>query len=163
MNKEKLKKIFWSNKAKSLYCFIASIIVSIGIPLVVTIMKFDIINQIKQTKPVVKISIVAAIIIVTLILIFFKKIYNYLKSLPFSYSICLLKGALKLLPLVLILFLLIFIPKYITDLTFVIGWLVGCNTIALLGIDPLTQMYLYEAKKDEQKEIVKEGVENAKH
>lgn len=163
MNKDKLKKIFWSNKAKSLYCFIASIIVSIGIPLVVTIVKFDIINQIKQTKTVVKISIVAAVIIVTLILVFFKKIYNYLKSLPFSYSICLLKGALKLLPLVLILFLLVFIPKYITDLTFVIGWLVGCNAIALLGIDPLTQMYVYESKKDEQKEIIKEGVSNAEH
>lgn len=163
MNKNKLKKIFWSNKAKSLYCFIASIIVSIGIPLVVTIVKFDIINQIKQTKTVVRISIISAVIIVTLILIFFKKIYNYLKSLPFSYSICLLKGALKLLPLVLILFLLVSIPKYVTDLTFVTGWLVGCNAIALLGIDPFTQMYVYESKKDEQKEIIKEGVSNAKH
>ena len=163
MSKEKLKKIFWSNKSKSLYCFIASIIVSIGIPLVVTIMKFDLINQIRQTKTVVKISIIAAIIIVTLILVFFKKIYNYLKSLPFSYTICLLKGALKLLPLVLILFLLVFIPKYITDLTFVIGWLVGCNAISLLGIDPLTQMYVYESKKDEQKDIIKEGVSNAEH
>lgn len=160
MSKDKLKKIFWSNKARSLYCLIASIIVSIGIPLVVTIVKFDIINQLKQTKTVVKLGIVAAVTVVTLILVFFKKIYTYLKSLPFSYSICLLKGALKLLPLALVLFLLTFIPKYITDLTFVIGWLVGCNAISLLGIDPLTQMYLYEAKKDEQKEIIKEGVSN---
>lgn len=162
MNKDKLKKIFWSNKAKSLYCFIASIIVSIGIPLIVTIVKFDVINQLKQTKTVTKISILAAIIIVVLILVFFKKIFTYLKSLPFSYSIGLLKGALKLFPLALILFLLTFIPKYISDLTFVIGWLVGCNAIAFLGLDPLTQMYLYESKKDEQKEIVKEGVASAK-
>lgn len=162
MSKDKLKKIFWSNRAKSLYCFIASIIVSIGIPLIVTIVKFDIINQLKQTKTVTKISVLAAIIIVVLILVFFKKIFTYLKSLPFSYSIGLLKGALKLFPLALILFLLTFIPKYISDLTFVVGWLVGCNAIALLGLDPLTQMYAYESKKDEQKEIVKEGVASAK-
>lgn len=163
MNKDKLKKIFWSNKTKSLYCFITSIIVSIGIPLIVTIVKFDLINKFKETKVVAKIGVFVAVVGVTLLLVFFKKIYNYLKSLPFSYSICLLKGALKLLPLAIILVLLSFLPKYITDLTFVVGWLVGCNAIALLGIDPLTQMYVYESKKDEQREIIKEGVSSAEH
>ena len=160
--KDKLKNIFLSNKAKSIYCFIASIIVSIGIPLIVTISKFNLIQEFKQTKTSVKIGLIAAVIVVVLILVFFKRILKFLNSLAFSYTICLLKGILKLIPVILILIILISIASVIDDLIFVLGWLLGCNAIAFLGIDPFTQMFIHEAKKDEQREVIKEGVESAK-
>lgn len=160
--KDKLKSIFLSNKAKSIYCFIASIIVSIGIPLIVTISKFDLIQEFIHSKPYIKVGLIASVIVVTLILVFFKRILKFLNSLAFSYTICLLKGILKLIPILLILIILISIASVIDDLIFVLGWLLGCNAISFLGIDPFTQMFIYESKKDEQRKVVKEGVESAK-
>lgn len=147
-----------TNKIKRLICFIASLIVSIGIPLVVTIVYYDMFNIFITQKTSVKISIIGAVIVLSLLLIFFKKIIKYLSSLEFSISIAVLKGLIKLLPLFLIVFLLANMTKVIDDFVFVFSWITGCNVISKLILDPLTDFYTEEVRKDNQRDIVRSAL-----
>ena len=147
-----------TNKTKRLICFIASLIVSIGIPLIVTIVYYDMFNIFITQKTSVKISIIGAVIVLSLLLIFFKKIIKYLSSLEFSISIAVLKGLIKLLPLFLIVFLLANMTKVIDDFVFVFSWVTGCNVISKLILDPLTDFYTEEVRKDNQRNIVRSAL-----
>jgi hypothetical protein len=147
------------NKNKRLLCFIASLIVSIGIPLVVTVVHYDMLNLFISQKTSIKISIIGAVIVLTLLLIFFKKIIKYLSSLEFSISIAVLKGLIKLIPLFLVLFLLANMTKVIDDFVFVFSWITGCNVVAKLVLDPLTDFYTEEVRKDNQREIVRSALD----
>lgn len=147
-----------TNKVKRLICFIASLIVSIGIPLIVTIVYYDMFNIFITQKTSVKISIIGAVIVLSLLLIFFKKIIKYLSSLEFSISIAVLKGLIKLLPLFLIIFLLANMTKVIDDFVFVFSWVTGCNVISKLILDPLTDFYTEEVRKDNQRNIVRSAL-----
>lgn len=148
-----------TNKNKRLLCFIASLIVSIGIPLVVTVVHYDMLNLFISQKTSIKISIIGAVIVLTLLLIFFKKIIKYLSSLEFSISIAVLKGLIKLIPLFLVLFLLANMTKVIDDFVFVFSWITGCNVVAKLVLDPLTDFYTEEVRKDNQREIVRSALD----
>lgn len=148
-----------TNKNKRLLCFIASLIVSIGIPLVVTVVHYDMLNLFISQKTSIKISIIGAVIVLTLLLIFFKKIIKYLSSLEFSISIAVLKGLIKLIPLFLVLFLLANMTKVIDDFVFVFSWITGCNVVAKLVLDPLTDFYTEEVIKDNQREIVRSALD----
>lgn len=147
-----------SNTAKRNLCFILSSIVSIFVPITVTIIKYNMIHVLIETKTSVKVSIIGASIILILFFVFFKRITKFLNTLSFSMKIAVLKGITKLIPLVLLLLLFVNIVKIIDDLVFVTGWIVGCNSISFLILDPLTEKYNYEAKKDEQRKLIKEGI-----
>ena len=148
-----------TNKNKRLLCFIASLIVSIGIPLVVTVVHYDMLNLFISQKTSIKISIIGAVIVLTLLLIFFKKIIKYLSSLEFSISIAVLKGLIKLIPLFLVVFLLVNMTKVIDDFVFVFSWITGCNVVSKLVLDPLTDFYTEEVRKDNQREIVRSALD----
>lgn len=148
-----------TNKNKRLLCFIASLIVSIGIPLVVTVVHYDMLNLFISQKTSIKISIIGAVIVLTLLLVFFKKIIKYLSSLEFSISIAVLKGLIKLVPLFLVVFLLANMTKVIDDFVFVFSWITGCNVVSKLVLDPLTDFYTEEVRKDNQREIVRSALD----
>lgn len=149
-----------SNAFKRNLCFILSSIVSIFIPIIVTIIKYDMIHVLIKTKTSVKVSIIGASIILILFFVFFKRIMKFLNTLSFSMKVSVLKGITKLIPLVLLLLLFINVVKIIDDLVFVTGWIVGCNSISFLILDPLTEKYNYEAKRDEHRKLIKEGISN---
>jgi hypothetical protein len=147
-----------SNKLKSHICFIASLVTSVAIPLIVTFNKYKIIKVFKQQSSGIKVSIIAAVITLILLVVFFKRIMKYLSKFEFSYIIYFAKGMLKLIPLVCLLILFVNIVKVIDDLVFVTGWIVGCNAITFFILDPLTAKYLLLHKKEVQKNIVKEAL-----
>lgn len=147
-----------SNKLKSHICFIASLVTSVAIPLIVTFNKYKIIKVFKQQSSGIKVSIIAAVITLILLVVFFKRIMKYLSKFEFSYIIYFAKGMLKLIPLVCLLILFVNIIKVIDDLVFVTGWIVGCNAITFFILDPLTAKYLLLHKKEVQKNIVKEAL-----
>ena len=146
-----------SNKLKSHICFIASLVTSVGIPLLATFNKYKIIRVFKEQSSGVKISIIAAIITLILLLVFFKRIINYLNKFEFSYIIYFVKGLLKIIPLICLLILFVNIVKVVDDLVFVTGWIVGCNCVTFFVLDPLTAKYMLLHKQDIQKNIVKEA------
>lgn len=148
-----------SNKLKSRLCFIASLITSVVIPIVVVCTKFHIIKVFKAQPYSIKISVIAAIIILTLLIVFFKRIMNYLNTFDFSYAVYFIKGLLKIIPLVCVLIIFVNIIKVINDLVFVTGWIVGCNAVTFFVLDPLTAKYTFEYKKDIQRNVVKEAVD----
>lgn len=147
-----------SNKLKSHICFIASLVTSVAIPLIVTFNKYKIIKVFKQQSSGIKVSIIAAVITLILLVVFFKRIMKYLSKFEFSYIIYFAKGMLKLIPLVCLLILFVNIIKVIDDLVFVTGWIVGCNAITFFILDPLTAKYTLLHKKEFQKNIVKEAL-----
>lgn len=147
-----------SNKLKSHICFIASLVTSVAIPLIVTFNKYKIIKVFKQQSSGIKISIIAAVITLILLVVFFKRIMKYLSKFEFSYIIYFAKGMLKLIPLVCLLILFVNIVKVIDDLVFVTGWIVGCNIVTFFILDPLTAKYTLLHKKEVQKNIVKEAL-----
>lgn len=151
-----------SNKKKRLICFIASMFLSIGVPLIVTIIKYDIIKAFAQQRASVKVSIIGAIIICILFFVFFKKLVKYLSGVTFSYTLAIVKGIVKIVPLICIMLVLINMINYITDFVFVFGWITGCNIIAKIGIDPLVDKYTDLVKREEQKQIVKEALNEDK-
>lgn len=148
-----------SNKVKSKICFIASLVTSVIIPLLVTVFRFGIIKYFAQQTIKIKISIIAAIIMLILLLVFFKRIIKYLNSFEYSYTVCFVKGVLKLLPLVCILLIFVNIIKVIDDLVFVTSWIVGCNIITFFVLDPLTAKYTLKHKHDIQRQLVKEAID----
>lgn len=151
-----------TNKVKRLICFTASLIVSIGIPLIVTIVHYDMFNLFITQKTSVKISIIGAVIVLALLLIFFKKILKYLSSLEFSITIAVIKGLVKLVPLFIIIFLLANMTKVIDDFVFVFSWITGCNVISKLILDPLTDYYTEQVRVEHQRDIVRGALnENA--
>ena len=147
-----------SNKLKSHICFIASLVTSVAIPLIVTFNKYKIIKVFKQQSSGIKVSIIAAVITLILLVVFFKRIMKYLSKFEFSYIIYFAKGMLKLIPLVCLLILFVNIVKVIDDLVFVTGWIVGCNAVTFFILDPLTAKYTLLHKKEVQKNIVKEAL-----
>lgn len=151
-----------TNKVKRLICFTASLIVSIGIPLIVTIVHYDMLNLFITQKTSVKVSIIGAVIVLALLLIFFKKIIKYLSSLEFSITIAVVKGLIKLVPLFIIVFLLVNMTKVIDDFVFVFSWITGCNVISKLILDPLTDYYTEQVRVEHQRDIVRGALnENA--
>lgn len=151
-----------TNKVKRLICFTASLIVSIGIPLIVTIVHYDMFNLFITQKTSVKVSIIGAVIVLALLLIFFKKILKYLSSLEFSITIAVIKGLVKLVPLFIIVFLLVNMTKVIDDFVFVFSWITGCNVISKLILDPLTDYYTEQVRVEHQRDIVRGALnENA--
>ena len=151
-----------TNKVKRLICFTASLIVSIGIPLIVTIVHYDMFNLFITQKTSVKVSIIGAVIVLALLLIFFKKILKYLSSLEFSITITVIKGLIKLVPLFIIVFLLVNMTKVIDDFVFVFSWITGCNVISKLILDPLTDYYTEQVRVEHQRDIVRGALnENA--
>lgn len=151
-----------TNKVKRLICFTASLIVSIGIPLIVTIVHYDMFNLFITQKTSVKVSIIGAVIVLALLLIFFKKILKYLSSLEFSITITVIKGLVKLVPLFIIVFLLANMTKVIDDFVFVFSWITGCNVISKLILDPLTDYYTEQVRVEYQRDIVRGALnENA--
>ena len=151
-----------TNKVKRLICFTASLIVSIGIPLIVTIVHYDMFNLFITQKTSVKVSIIGAVIVLALLLIFFKKIIKYLSSLEFSITIAVVKGLIKLVPLFIIVFLLVNMTKVIDDFVFVFSWITGCNVISKLILDPLTDYYTEQVRVEHQRDIVRGALnENA--
>lgn len=151
-----------TNKVKRLICFTASLIVSIGIPLIVTIVHYDMFNLFITQKTSVKVSIIGAVIVLALLLIFFKKILKYLSSLEFSITIAVIKGLVKLVPLFIIVFLLANMTKVIDDFVFVFSWITGCNVISKLILDPLTDYYTEQVRVEHQRDIVRGALnENA--
>lgn len=151
-----------TNKVKRLICFTASLIVSIGIPLIVTIVHYDMFNLFITQKTSVKVSIIGAVIVLALLLIFFKKILKYLSSLEFSIAIAVIKGLVKLVPLFIIVFLLANMTKVIDDFVFVFSWITGCNVISKLILDPLTDYYTEQVRVEHQRDIVRGALnENA--
>lgn len=151
-----------TNKVKRLICFTASLIVSIGIPLIVTIVHYDMFNLFITQKTSVKVSIIGAVIVLALLLIFFKKIIKYLSSLEFSITIAVIKGLVKLVPLFIMVFLLANMTKVIDDFVFVFSWITGCNVISKLVLDPLTDYYTEQVRVEHQRDIVRGALnENA--
>lgn len=151
-----------TNKVKRLICFTASLIVSIGIPLIVTIVHYDMFNLFITQKTSVKVSIIGAVIVLALLLIFFKKIIKYLSSLEFSITIAVVKGLVRLVPLFIIVFLLANMTKVIDDFVFVFSWITGCNVISKLVLDPLTDYYTEQVRVEHQRDIVRGALnENA--
>lgn len=151
-----------TNKVKRLICFTASLIVSIGIPLIVTIVHYDMFNLFITQKTSVKVSIIGAVIVLALLLIFFKKILKYLISLEFSITIAVIKGLVKLVPLFIIVFLLANMTKVIDDFVFVFSWITGCNVVSKLILDPLTDYYTEQVRVEHQRDIVRGALnENA--
>lgn len=151
-----------TNKVKRLICFTASLIVSIGIPLIVTIVHYDMFNLFITQKTSVKVSIIGAVIVLALLLIFFKKILKYLSSLEFSITIAVIKGLVKLVPLFIIIFLLANMTKVIDDFVFIFSWITGCNVISKLILDPLTDYYTEQVRVEHQRDIVRGALnENA--
>lgn len=151
-----------TNKVKRLICFTASLIVSIGIPLIVTIVYYDMFNLFITQKTSVKVSIIGAVIVLALLLIFFKKIIKYLSSLEFSITIAVIKGLVRLVPLFIIVFLLANMTKVIDDFVFVFSWITGCNVISKLVLDPLTDYYTEQVRVEHQRDIVRGALnENA--
>lgn len=151
-----------SNKNKAKICFITSLIVLIGVPFLVTILKYNIIQSLRNQSLRVKISFGAAIIILILCIVFFKRIKNYIKKFTnMSLMARLLKGVIKLIPLISILILLSNLIIYIQDLVYVVAWIVGCATVSFLVLDPLTDYYMSKAEKDEQKQTVSEALKDA--
>lgn len=151
-----------TNKVKRLICFTASLIVSIGIPLIVTIVHYDMFNLFITQKTSVKVSIIGAVIVLALLLIFFKKIIKYLSSLEFSITIAVIKGLVKLVPLFIMVFLLANMTKVIDDFVFVFSWITGCNVVSKLVLDPLTDYYTEQVRVEHQRDIVRGALnENA--
>ena len=68
-----------SNRAKANICFIASLITLVGIPLVVTVIKYKVIQNLHQQPLGTKISIIAALIILVLCLVFCRRLIKFLK------------------------------------------------------------------------------------
>ena len=151
-----------SNKAKAKTCFITSLVVLIGVPLMVTVIKYNIIQSLSNQSLSVKISFGAAIIILTLCIVFFKRLRSYIKKFTnMSLMARLLKGVIKLIPLISILILLSNLIICIKDLVYVVTWIVGCAAISFLVLDPLTDYYMAKAEKDEQKQTVSEALKDA--
>lgn len=151
-----------SNKTKANICFISSLVTLIGIPLVVTVIKYNVIQSLSNQSIHTKISVIAATIILVLCLVFFKRLSKFLKAFnKASAFLNVLKGFIKLIPLVCLLIVLSNILTHVKDLLYVVSWITGCAAISFLILDPITKYYIYEANKDEQKEVMKEAFANA--
>lgn len=147
-----------SNNTKRILFFIASIIVSVGIPLTAIIIKYDMIHKFARQTTRLKISIIGAIIFIILFTIFFKKIVKFLNDQEFSMTLVVIKNIIKIIPLVCISLLLINMMYIIDDLMYVFGWIVGCNIISLIFIQPFVEKYSYLTKKDNAKKLIKEAI-----
>ena len=77
------------------------------------------------------------------------------------WCISVLKGVIKLIPLISILILLSNLIIYIQDLVYIVTWIVYCSAVSFLVLDPLADYYIDKAHKDEQKQIVSEAIKDA--
>lgn len=151
-----------SNKTKANICFAASLVTLIGIPLVVTVIKYNVIQSLQNQSIHTKVSVIASIIILILCLVFFKRLSKFLKAFNKSSAFLnVIKGVIKLIPLISLLILLSNILAHVQDLLYVVSWITGCAAVSFLVLDPITKYYIYEANKDEQKEVMKEAFVNA--
>lgn len=138
--------------------FLLSLIIPIGIPLVVIIVRYDVLKLYTEASTGVKISIIAAIFIVSLFIALYNKIRKFLNELDFSFVKCLINGTVKIIPLVCLLLMFANMYKVVDDIVFVMEWIIPCAAISLFYLEPKYHYYTKLCKEDEQIKIIKKAI-----
>lgn len=147
-----------SNKQKRVVFFLLSLLIPIGIPLVVIVIRYDIVNAFLNTSTKVKISLIAAVFIVCLFISMYKKIKKFLNDMEFSVLKCIINGVVKLVPLVSILLMFSNMYKVIDDIVFVMEWIIPCAAVSLFYFEPKYHYYTKLCKEDEQVNLIKKAM-----
>lgn len=147
-----------SNKQKRVVFFLLSLLIPIGIPLVVIVIRYDIVNAFLNTSTKVKISLIAAVFIVCLFISMYKKIKKFLNDMEFSVLKCIINGVVKLIPLVSILLMFSNMYKVVDDIVFVMEWIIPCAAVSLFYFEPKYHYYTKLCKEDEQVNLIKKAM-----
>lgn len=139
-----------NNITKRNLCFIASVIFSFAIPIITTIIRFDMYKVYMKASTKIKISILGCIIIIITTICNFKKIKEYIDSIDFSIWKCIMYGLFKMIPLVCISLLLYNMTTLIEDLRYVVYTTLFSNIFSLFIFDPLWKYYNEEVKYDKK-------------
>lgn len=144
-------QVSMSSKVKRDLFFVSSLFVSIGIPVIAVVDKYNMIDYFTNAPEKIRWSILGAIMLVILFFSGYKKVKEYLNKLGFSWFKCFLYGTFKMLPLLAVLLLFGNMYRIIDDILFVIHWVIPCNVLSLYLLEP---MYLYfQSKVEEEKTI----------
>ena len=119
-----------------------------AIPILVVLLKYNMIEAFSNAPTKIKLSITGCILILIILFVNFKKILKYLNDMTFSVFKCIVNGVIKISPLVCILLILVNMDKFIVDLRYVVSWILGCNTISLFIFEPLYRYYSNEHNID---------------
>jgi hypothetical protein len=147
-----------SNKTKRMIFFLLSLIIPIGIPLVVVLIQYDVLKLYTEASTTVKVSIIAAIFIVSLFIALYNKIRKFLNEMEFSLVKCLINGIVKMIPLVCILLVFANMYKVIDDIVFVMEWIIPCAAVSLFYFEPKYHYYTKLCKEDEQIRIIRKAI-----
>ena len=147
-----------NNKTKRMIFFLLSLIIPIGVPLVVVLVQYDVLKLYTEASTTVKVSIIAAIFIVSLFIALYKKIKNFLNEMDFSLVKCLINGVVKIIPLVCLLLIFVNMYKVIDDIVFVMEWVIPCAAVSLFYLEPKYHYYTKLCKEDEQIRIIRKAI-----
>lgn len=108
-------------------------------------------NQSRQ----VKISIIACIVVLIILISSYKRINKMLSDFEYSITSCIIYGTVKTGALVIILLLLINASKWIDDLVYLTSWLIACRAVVYFIFDPIYIKHHkgYVKEKEEDKLI----------
>ena len=147
-----------SNKTKRIIFFLLSLIIPIGIPLVVVLIQYDVLKLYTEASTTVKVSIIAAIFIISFFIAMRKKIKQFLNDMEFSLLKCLVNGIVKITPLICILLVFANLYKVIDDIVYVMRWIIPCAAISLFYLEPKYHYYTKLCKEDEQVKVIKKAI-----
>lgn len=147
-----------SNNTKRIIFFLLSLIIPIGIPLLVVVIRYDIIDAFINTSTKVKISLIAAVFIICLFIAMYKKIKKFLNDMEFSVTKCIINGVVKLAPLICILLMFSNMYKVVDDIVFVMEWVIPCAAVSLFYFEPKYHYYTKLCKEDEQINLIKKAM-----
>ena len=147
-----------SNKTKRFVYFALSLIISIGVPLIVVLDKYKVIEAFRNAPTKVRVSIIAAIFIISFFIAMRKKIKQFLNDMEFSLLKCLVNGIVKITPLICILLVFANLYKVIDDIVYVMRWIIPCAAISLFYLEPKYHYYTKLCKEDEQVKVIKKAI-----
>lgn len=147
-----------SNKTKRMIFFLLSLIIPIGIPLVVVLIQYDVLKLYTEASTTVKVSIIAAIFIISLFIAMYNKIRKFLNEMDFSLVKCLINGLVKIIPLICLLLIFVNMYKVVDDIVFVMEWIIPCSAVSLFYLEPKYHYYTKLCKEDEQIRVIRKAI-----
>lgn len=147
-----------SNKRKRFLFFFLTLLFSFGIPAIVTIIQYDIIEQYLSLPKEVRFSMWSMFIVMILSIIFYRKVRKFLNKMEFSIFKHLMFGAVHFVMLISILFTLIGVNIIIEDVIYIFKWVVGCNIPALFIFEPLWEKYNHLVQREIRVGEIRDGV-----
>lgn len=157
---EKKKPNLKAEKTYRLIYRILFVLVSVVIPIVIVAYKYKLITEYTGYK----LSLVGAVLCITLIWNFKKRLLDWITSWEYSIMKYILLGFSRVYIFIIMLIILIMARQGIESLIFCVEWISLCECIAYLVIYPLEERHDYKVKrilrgierKEDYKEAIKE-------